>query len=514
MFSSMYAGGIVGLEAYPVRVEVDISRGLPGFELVGSLGGEVKEARERVQIALKNAGISLPVSKITVNLSPANIRKEGTGYDLAIAAGLLSCIGVVEADSLKTTAFLGELALDGAIGRVNGVLPIALALQKEGIRYLLVPIENIGEGAEIPGISLIGVRNMAEFLMYLQAGEAERKAFLKKQKSIKSKPEKQGDKQCLDFADVYGQESAKRAAEVAAAGFHHLLLAGPPGAGKTMIASRIPSILPPLTKQERIEVASIYSIAGKLAGKEGMSAQRPFVAPHHTISPQALAGGGRLPRPGMLSFSHRGILFMDEMPEFSPETLEVLRQPMEEKVVRVIRSRGSCTYPADFMLVGAMNPCPCGYYPDKNRCSCSDTEIRRYLGRISGPILDRIDMVAEVSALQLKELNQRAKGESSAMVRERVMEARKRQKLRFMGTPYHFNGELPGKEVERYCVLGSVESRFLEQVFEVGRMSLRAYHKVIKLARTIADLEGEEYIRTTHLSEAVCYNSGRQQFWS
>lgn len=514
MFSSMYAGGIVGLEAYPVRVEVDISRGLPGFELVGSLGREVKEARERVQIALKNAGMSLPVARITVNLSPANIRKEGTGYDLAIAAGLLSCMGVVEADSLRTTAFLGELALDGAVSRVNGVLPIALALQKEGIRYLVVPMENVGEGAGIPGISLIGVTNMAEFLSYLRAGEEEKENIVQNQSKMKKKQETPEVRELLDFADVYGQESAKRASEVAAAGFHHLLLAGPPGAGKSMIASRIPGILPPLTKKERMEVASIYSIAGKLAGRDELPKERPFVAPHHTISPQALAGGGRLPNPGILSFSHRGIIFLDEMPEFSSETLEVLRQPMEEKVVRVIRSRGSCTYPADFMLIGAMNPCPCGYYPDRNRCSCSETEIRRYLGRISGPVLDRIDMVAEVSAVQLKELHQRKKGESSAVMRKRVMEARKRQQVRFKGSPYHFNGELPGREVARYCVLGSEENHFLEQIFEAGQMSLRAYHKVIKLARTIADLEGEERIRIAHLSEAVCYNSGRQQFWS
>ncbi|MCH5275809.1 MAG: YifB family Mg chelatase-like AAA ATPase [Lachnospiraceae bacterium] len=514
MFSSMYAGGIVGLEAYPVRVEVDISRGLPGFELVGSLGREIKEARERVQIALKNAGMSLPVARIIVNLSPANIRKEGTGYDLAIAAGLLSCMGVVEPDSLQKTAFLGELALDGAVSRVNGVLPIALALQKEGIRYLVVPMENVGEGAEIPGISLVGVTNMAEFINYLQVCGEERKNIIEKQKRRRKKQTTPEIQEHLDFADIYGQESAKRASEVAAAGFHHLLLAGPPGAGKTMIASRIPGILPPLTKQERLEVAGIYSIAGKLAGRDELQKERPFVAPHHTISPQALAGGGRLPRPGMISFSHRGILFLDEMPEFSPETLEVLRQPMEEKVVRVIRSRGSCTYPADFMLIGAMNPCPCGYYPDRNRCNCSETEIHRYLGRISGPILDRIDMVAEVSAVQLKEFHQSKKGESSAAIRKRVMEARKRQQIRFKGSSYHFNGELPGREVMRYCELGSEESHFLEQVFEAGQMSLRAYHKVIKLARTIADLEGEEHISVAHLSEAVCYNSGRQQFWS
>lgn len=514
MFSSMYAGAIAGLEAYPVRVEVDISRGLPGFELVGSLGREVKEARERVQIALKNAGMTLPVAKITVNLSPANIRKEGTGYDLAIAAGLLACMGVVKEDSLKTTAFLGELTLDGAVSHVNGVLPIAYALQKEGIQNLVVPMENIGEGTEIPGISMIGIRNISEFLLYLQAGEEERKRISQKQGRPVPKQKNPKKSEVLDFADVYGQESAKRAAELAAAGFHHLLLVGPPGAGKTMIASRIPGILPPLTKQERMEVAGIYSIAGKLTGREELPKERPFVAPHHTISPQALAGGGRFPRPGMLSFSHRGILFLDEMPEFSAETLEVLRQPMEEKVVRVIRSRGNCVYPADFMLIGAMNPCPCGYYPDRNRCNCSETEIRRYLGRISGPVLDRIDMVAEVSAVRLKELHQRKDSESSAAIRQRVMEARERQSRRFKDTPYHFNGELPGKEVERYCELESRERSFLEQIFEAGQMSLRAYHKVIKLARTIADLEGKNHISTAHLSEAVYYNSGRGQFWS
>lgn len=516
MFSSMYAGGIAGMKAYPVRVEVDISRGLPGFELVGSLGKEVREGKERVQIALKNAGFSLPVARITVNLSPADIQKEGTGYDLAIAAGLLACMGTIDPGSLAETAFLGELALDGEVRRVNGVLPVALAMREAGIRNLVVPAENAAEGESVSGIRVTGVGNMKEFLAYLQAGPEERsRLFAERREGARQGGAAGGQekKGTPDFSDVYGQESARRAAEIAAAGFHHLLLAGPPGAGKTMIASRMAGILPPLTDGERMEVASIYSIAGKLEERKAGSFARPFVAPHHTVSPQGLAGGGRLPRPGMLSLAHRGILFLDEMAEFSSETLEVLRQPMEDKTVRIVRSRGSWTYPADFMLVGAMNPCPCGYYPDRNRCGCSDTQIRRYLSRISGPILDRIDIVAETAAVQLKDLRGGEKGESSAAVRKRVEEARQRQKLRFGNGPYRFNGELSGRDAERYCALGTGERRFLERVFEAGEMSLRAYHKVLKLARTIADLDGEETIGTRHLSEAVYYNGGRKQFW-
>ncbi|MGN0431609.1 MAG: YifB family Mg chelatase-like AAA ATPase [Lachnospiraceae bacterium] len=511
MFSAVYAGGIRGMEAYLVRVEVDLSRGLPGFDLVGSLSSEVKEARERVQIALKNAGVSLPVARITVNLSPANIRKEGTGYDLPIAAGLLNCMKGKGEELPEDTAFLGELTLNGEIKPVNGVLPIALALKEQGIRRMIVPAENAGECARVPDMAVMGLQHVRDLMTYMEAEEAEKHKMFA---VVNERAEEQIQKREKDFSEVYGQESSKRAAEVAAAGFHHLLLAGPPGAGKTMIAERMSGLLPPLTKEERLEVSSVYSIAGKLQKGQEIVEQRPFIAPHHTISPQALAGGGRIPRPGLLSLAHRGILFLDEMPEFSSDVLEVLRQPMEAKRVQIARSQGIYTYPADFMLVCAMNPCPCGYYPDKNKCNCSETDIRRYLGRISGPILDRIDIVTEASFVTIHDFHKKKKGETTAAIRERVMEARKIQKIRYKGTAYHFNGELPGREVEKYCILGVSEQKFLEEVAEAGQMSARAYHKVIKLSRTIADLAGKEKISTEHLAEAVCYNSGRRRFWN
>ena len=362
MFSIVNTGGIRGMDAYPVRVEVDLSRGLPCFELVGSAGSEVKEARERVQIALKNEGVSIPVSKITVNLSPADIRKEGTGYDLPIAAGLLACMGVFSASVFQHTAFLGELALSGEVRRINGVLPIVIALKKEGINTFLVPAANAGECAAVPGIRTIGLKSVKELIYYLKADEKERGRYFPLCAGAKIERTAAGKK---DFSQVCGQESVKRAAEVAAAGFHHLMLAGAPGTGKTMIAERIAGILPPMTEEEKLEVSAIYSIAGKLES-EGLMESRPFLAPHHTISPQAMAGGGRIPRPGLLSLAHRGILFLDEMPEFSSAVLEVLRQPMEERKVHIDRSHGSYTYPADFMLVCAMNPCVFCYVKRQN----------------------------------------------------------------------------------------------------------------------------------------------------
>jgi len=512
MYSTITSGALLGVHAYLVSVEVDIATGLPGFCMVGSLSGEVRESKERVQVALKNAGFEIPPTHITVNLSPADCRKEGTAFDLPIAVGILHAMGLFPEEAVKDTLFLGELGLNGEIRKVKGVLPIVREAVARGIRQCIVPKGNALEGAVIPGITVRGANNMVELLSFLQERTNLREQILPPTWLDIGDLFQSQNSSVGDFAEISGQETAKRAAEIGAAGFHNLLMMGPPGAGKSMIAKRIPGIMPPLTLEESLEVTSIVSVAGLLKEQEALITDRPFQNPHHTISAAALTGGSSIPKPGIISLSHRGVLFLDEMPEFPRFILDSLRQPMEERSVQLAKAGGNVTYPADFMLVCAMNPCPCGYYPDLNRCRCTQAQVKKYTGRISGPILDRIDLCVELQPVDITKLQTTAKMETSEQIRSRVMKARKLQQERFRGTTKLFNGDMDAEEIKKYCVLGKAEKKDMEQIYKSLKLSARAYHRILKVARTIADLAGEERITTEHLLEAACYRPA-SEYW-
>lgn len=508
MYSEIKSGAILGIQAYLVSVEVDIASGLPTFSMVGSLNNEVKESRERVGVALKNAGLSMPPARITVNLSPADCKKEGTAFDLPIAVGILQAMEFFPEDSAKGILFLGELGLNGEVKPVKGVLPIVQKAAWCGIRECIVPKANALEGAVIPGITVRGAGHISEVLEYLKNPMAGADDNMAKEMhlDVGRLLEKAGEVGAeTDFVQVVGQESAKRAAQIAAAGFHNFLMTGPPGVGKSMIAKCILSILPPLTLEESLEVTSIASVAGTLQNGQGLITRRPFQSPHHTISQPALTGGSNIPKPGIISLAHRGVLFLDELTEFPRSALDSLRQPLEERQAQIVRMGGNVTYPADFMLVCAMNPCPCGYYPDRNRCSCTQNQIRRYLGKISGPLLDRIDICVELQPVKISALHSKAEGESSFEMRKRVLVARQMQEERFLKTDYRFNADIKSGDVEEFCRLGKEEQKCMERIYQKLGLSARVYHRILKVARTIADLAGEKEIASKHLLEAACF---------
>lgn len=499
MVSTVFSAALKGLGVESVQVEADISNGLPMFHMVGYLASEVKEAGDRVRSAIRNAGFSIPPKKIVVNLSPADVKKRGTAFDLPIAIAILAALEQVEWERLSETVFVGELGLDGTVKRVSGVLPIVIAAKQRGFRVCIVPAENQEEGEIIEGICVVGVNHIKEACSYLNGEECVGEK--KKGASCKAVSKEV----ILDYSDIQGQKVLKRAVEVAVSGGHNLLMIGPPGVGKTMIARRIPTILPPLNMEESVELSSIYSIAGELNPQSPLMSLCPFREVHHSITRAALLGGGAFPKPGEISLANHGVLFLDELAEFPKNILELMRQPMDTHKVRIVRNRQECEFPAEFLLVATMNPCPCGNYPDRNRCSCTTVQIQNYWNKISSPLLDRIDICAQAEHIPYQHLQKSEKGETSDAIRERVMRARKVQEARYVGKKTKTNATLSPQDIGIHCKLGKEEQRMMQQVFEKMGLSARAYHKILCVARTIADLDGQEQITEEHLSEAIGY---------